>query len=312
MDVELERYELFEQRRYDFALSRREFFGVAGVGLLFTATHTAALAQSSANSVAARLYIAADGRITVMTGKVEVGQGSRTQITQAAAEELQVPVDQIRLIMADTDLTPDDGGTAGSRTTPSTVPAVRRAAAAARQILLEMARERGTTLSYAELVQLPGAAMRFQEAIPADVSLTPTRDWKVLGTPVPHPGGREIVTGAHRYASDIVRPNMLYGRVLRPPSYGATLAEIDLSPARDAGRGCGARWRFHRVRRTGVAPRGAGGGCDRQNRVLEPAAPPFQQGSVCLPPSKRAARGSGARPRARFARRGPLRRDEGS
>ena len=233
MDVEVERYELFEHRRYDFALSRREFFGVAGAGLLFTATQAAAFAQAPANSVAARLHIAADGRITVMTGKVEVGQGSRTQITQAAAEELQVPADQITLIMADTDLTPDDGGTAGSRTTPSTVPAVRKSAAAARQILLELARERGTTLSYAELAQSSGAAMRFQEAIPADISLTPTRDWKVLGTPVPHPGGREIVTGAHRYPSDIARPNMLYGKVLRPPSDGATLTEIDLSPARE-------------------------------------------------------------------------------
>ena len=250
--VELERYELFEPRQYHFELNRRDFFSVTGAGLLFTATHTSGLAQTPAGSVAARLHIAEDGGITVMTGKVEVGQGSRTQLAQAAAEELKVPVDRITLIMADTALTPDDGGTAGSRTTPSTVPAVRHAAAAAREILLEMARERwgaagaslgakdgvvtdpstGRSLSYAELARSPEVAKRFQQTIPPEVSVTQARDWKVLGTPVQRRNSRDVVTGSHRYPSDIVRPNMLFGKVLRPPSYGATLTGIDLPPGR--------------------------------------------------------------------------------
>ncbi|MGB2823712.1 MAG: molybdopterin cofactor-binding domain-containing protein, partial [Phycisphaerae bacterium] len=113
-----------------------------GAGLLITTTGGVAAGQrrsrgsSGARTVAARLHIGQDGAITVMTGKVEVGQGSRAQLTQAAAEELRVPVERVRLIMADTALVPDDGITAGSRTTPSTVPAVRRGAATARRLLV--------------------------------------------------------------------------------------------------------------------------------------------------------------------------------
>ena len=77
-----------------------------------------------------------------MTGKVEGGQGARTEITQAAAEELRVAADRIRLLMADTNLVPDDGITAGSRTTPSTIPAVRNGCSAARNVLLELAADK--------------------------------------------------------------------------------------------------------------------------------------------------------------------------
>ena len=71
-----------------------------------------------------------------------MGQGARAELTQAAAEELRVAPAQVRLIMADTSLVPDDGSTAGSGTTPRTVPAVRQAAAAARQLLVELAAKR--------------------------------------------------------------------------------------------------------------------------------------------------------------------------
>src|SRR5439155_19479737 len=90
----------------------------------------------------ARIHIAKDGAITVMTGKVEGGQGARAEITQAAAEELRVAPDKVRLLMADTDLVPDDGMTAGSRSTPSTLPAVRQGCAAARGLLIELAAQR--------------------------------------------------------------------------------------------------------------------------------------------------------------------------
>jgi CO/xanthine dehydrogenase Mo-binding subunit len=250
---EPERYELNEAPSYQFDLSRREFLGVAGAGLLIMARHQVATAQnrSERESISARLHIAKDGRITVLTSKVEVGQGSRTQLAQAAAEELRVPIDRIILVMADTALVPDDGGTAGSRTTPSTVPAVRKAAAAAREILVELARQHwavegrdlkvqdgtivhrgsGQTLNYGELARSLDLAKSFEQHVAPDVSVTPANLWEVLGTSVRNANGRDIVTGAHRYPSDIVRPNMLYGKVLRPISYRATLAEIDLSPA---------------------------------------------------------------------------------
>jgi len=115
-----------------------------GAGLLITVTEGISFAQRRSRGgrsipIAARVHINSDGTITVMTGKVEEGQGSRAELTQAAAEELRVNADKIRLVMSDSDLTPDDGRTAGSRTTPSTVPAVRQGAATARELLTRLA-----------------------------------------------------------------------------------------------------------------------------------------------------------------------------
>ena len=249
---EPERYELDEGRRYFFDLSRRGFLGVTGAGLLILANHqdTEAQMRTERDSIAARLHISKDGKITLMTSKVEVGQGSRTQLAQAAAEELRVSVDQIELVMADTAQGPDDGGTAGSRTTPSTVPAVRKGAAAAREILIKLARQQwgvegdlivdggkisdpatGRTLTYGELAGLTDLPKSFEQAVPADVKIYPVDQWTVLGTSPQKANARSIVTGSHRYPSDVARPNMLYGKVLRPPSYGAVLTDVDLSAA---------------------------------------------------------------------------------
>src|SRR5262249_41711334 len=88
------------------------------------------------------------------------------------------------------------------------------------------------TLTYADLAGNPEAVKRFDEAIPADVTVTPVNEWKVIGTSVSRANGRDIVTGKQRYPSDIPRPGMLYGRVLRPPSYGAKLVSVELGPAK--------------------------------------------------------------------------------
>ena len=93
-------------------------------------------------NVAARLHIDRDGAVTVMTSKVEAGQGSRAELTQAAAEELRLDPARITLIMADTALVPDDGMTAGSGSTPRTVPSIRSGAAAARELLVNLAAQR--------------------------------------------------------------------------------------------------------------------------------------------------------------------------
>jgi isoquinoline 1-oxidoreductase subunit beta len=240
--------------------SRRGFVQLLGAGLLISAGAEAALGQrrgsawgrGGTTTVAARLHIDHDGLITVMTGKVEAGQGSRAEITQAAAEELRVAAGRLRLIMADTDLTPDDGITAGSRTTPATIPAVRKAAAAARGLLLDLAGQRWKldraaleardgavvhtetrrTITYAELARANDLGKAFSRAVPADVAVTPVSEWKVMGTSLPRPNRRDIVTGTHRFPSDIVRPGMLYGKILRPVSFGATLAALDLAPAK--------------------------------------------------------------------------------
>jgi CO/xanthine dehydrogenase Mo-binding subunit len=256
--------ETYESRLSDFIeetnrenkISRRTFIQILGTGLLITVTDGISLGQRRGRSgqsisVAARLHLNTDGSITVLTGKVEEGQGSRTELMQAAAEELRVPIGKIQLVMADTALVPDDGITAGSRTTPINVPAVRRGAATARELLTQLAAkqwkvgsdildvENGTitnpttkqTISYADMAKSKDVTEIFKQTIRSDVDLTRLSDWKTLGRSVPRPNLKDIVTAGHRYPSDIVRPNMLFGKVLRPPSYGATLESIDLSPA---------------------------------------------------------------------------------
>jgi len=255
--LEPQRSEPVEEPSSEIKLSRRTFVQMLGAGLLITVTDGVSLGQRRSRggrsiTVAARLHLNRDGTITVMTGKVEEGQGPRAQLTQAAAEELRVAADQIHLVMADTALVPDDGRTAGSRTTPSTVPAVRRGAATARELLRRLAAEQWKvdrsalnvkngiitnrttkqTITYADLAKSKDVAEAFKQSIPSDVTLIPVSQWQVLGNSVPRPNSRDIVTGAHHYPSDIVRPNMLYGKILRPPSYGATLTSIDISEAK--------------------------------------------------------------------------------
>src|SRR5690348_7035191 len=137
--------ESIEQVAYDFGLDRRSFVQFLGAGLMVAVSATPALAQrrgrsggGGARNVAARVHIGQDGTITVLTGKVEAGQGARAELSQAAAEELRVPITRIQLIMADTSLVPDDGITAGSRSTPASVPAIRQGAAAARELLIDL------------------------------------------------------------------------------------------------------------------------------------------------------------------------------
>ncbi|HEV8606783.1 MAG TPA: molybdopterin cofactor-binding domain-containing protein [Tepidisphaeraceae bacterium] len=264
----LEYDEPVDRVKFDFVPTRREFVQVLGAGLLLTVCLSSTDAQTPPGGqrrgggggrgggrptpLAARLHIAKDGTITVLTGKVECGQGARAEITQAAAEELRVPAGRVILVMADTALVPNDGITAGSGSTPRTLPAIRQAAAAARNMLVELAskkfgakpdefdvndgkvihKESKREQSYADLAAAEDAAKLFAEAVPANVTVTPIKEWKVMGKPMSRPNGHDIVTGAHHYPSDISRPGMLHGKVLRPPSYGAKATNIDLASAK--------------------------------------------------------------------------------
>jgi isoquinoline 1-oxidoreductase len=260
LDIDYE--ELLDPVEYRFGLKRRAFVQILGTGLLIAAS-VPTLAQqrrgrgggfggSGAKNIGARVHLGKDGSITVLTGKVEGGQGARAELTQAAAEELRVPASSVQLVMADTALVPDDGMTAGSGSTPRTVPAIRQGAAAARQLLVDFAAKKWSvepgscevrdgkvlhkssqrSLSYADLANDEETAKLLEQAIPSEVSITSVKEWKVLGTPVSRPNRRDIVTGAHKYPSDTSRPGMLYGKVLRAPSYGAKLTSIDLGPAK--------------------------------------------------------------------------------
>jgi CO/xanthine dehydrogenase Mo-binding subunit len=252
--------EPIERVPYDFGLNRRSFVQWISTGLLIVANASPALAQRReggrgqrrAANLGARIHLAKDGTITVFTGKVEGGQGARAELTLAAAEELRVPPESLHLVMADTALVPDDGITAGSRSTPSTVPAIRQASATARELLIRFAADawkidshsievrdgkareisNGRSLGYGDLAANDEALKRFAESAPSESGLTDVEHWKKLGTPLPRPNGREIVTGQHKYPSDIERPGMVYGKILRAPSYGAKLISIDLGPAK--------------------------------------------------------------------------------
>ena len=251
--------EMSDPVQFDFAMNRRCFLEVLGAGLLITA-RIPALAQNRGGrsargespNIAARIHIAESGKITVLTGKVEMGQGARAELSQVAAEELRAPFTQIELIMGDTALVPDDGITAGSRTTPSTVPAIRNAAAAARNLLLDLAAKKWSverdslkvvdgvitdasgvkTLSYGELAKSGEIEEAFKQGIPSDLKVTPVDQWRVMGTSAPRSNSRDLVTGTHKYPSDYTRPGMWYGGILRAPSYGAKLLSVDLGPAR--------------------------------------------------------------------------------
>ena len=185
--------------------------------------------------------------MTASTGKVEVGQNARTSLTMAVADELKLPVDSVHMVMGDTDHVPFDMGTFGSRTTPTMVPQMRRAAAAARGLLLGLAAEHwsvdkgsletaggkvthpatGRSLGFGELTK----GRRLVETIGDDTRTMPPDQWKVAGQSVPKIDGRSFVTGRHKYASDVDRPGMLRGKILRPPSFGARLASLDSSRA---------------------------------------------------------------------------------
>ena len=248
-----------DDKPYWFRLDRRDFLKLFCGGLLVCLADLPILSQESGRTfgshelpkdIAAWLYIAADGLVTVFTGKVEVGQNIRTSLAQQVSEELRVPFDTITMVMGDTDLVPWDAGTFGSRTTPTMGPQLRTMAAAARQALIEMAAARWNvdpatltaadakvtgpqkggavrSLTYGELTR----GEKLLKTVSSKIALTPASDWKIAGTAVPKVNGRDFVTGKHKYPSDIVRPGMMFGKVLRPQGFNATLVSLDSSEA---------------------------------------------------------------------------------
>ena len=235
---------------------RREFLKSLGAGILVALAPGSAWAQESGrgggghelpNDLSAWIHIGADGAVQVFTGKVEVGQNIRTSLAQLVAEELRVPFDSVSMIMGDTDLVPWDMGTFGSRSTPTMGPQLRKMAAAARQLLLEKAAQawhvdagaltaadgkiadaaHARSISYAELTR----GEKLVKVVSAGETLTPAADWKIAGTPTRKAGGRAFVTGAHKFPSDIARPGMFFGAMVRPDGFNAALISADTSAA---------------------------------------------------------------------------------
>jgi isoquinoline 1-oxidoreductase len=248
---ETERYELYPE----FELDRRDFFRIVGGGLVvaFFLGEGAAQARQRPGreplpkEIGAWIHVGEDSAITVFTGKVEIGQNIRTSLAQVVAEELRVAPGRIRMVMADTQRTPFDGGTAGSQTTPMMASQLRRVAAAAREVLLDLAAEQGRvpretlTIAFGKVVSpRPGPTFDFgqltkgkklMKVIGDKEPTTPAEKWTVAGTSAPKADGRAFVTGKHEYASDIKRPGMVFGKVLRPPSFKAELVSVNTQDA---------------------------------------------------------------------------------
>ncbi|UCI10275.1 xanthine dehydrogenase family protein molybdopterin-binding subunit [Mesorhizobium sp. B1-1-8] len=192
-------------------------------------------------SLDAWIRIDADGSITVFTGKAELGQGTKTSLRQIAAEELEVEPAAIKLITADTALTPDEGYTAGSQTIQNSGTAIRYASAQVRQILAAKASEKlgvpadqlkasggrigapgGKSVGYGELV---AADFLHVDAAP-DTRLKTPQTYHAIGKPFARVDIPAKVTGGEAYVQDMRPPGMVHARVVRPPSYGAKLIDF--------------------------------------------------------------------------------------
>ena len=186
------------------------------------------------------------GTVTVFTGKVEIGQGIQTVIAQIAAEELDVAMERMRVILADTLLSPDEGYTAGSMSTQVSGSAVRQAAAEARYIMVGQAAaqldapidrlrvedgtiydaDTGAKISYWELM----AGKRFAQQATGRIQPKPHTAYTIVGRPVPRLDIPAKIAGEPVYVDDMDLPGMVHGRVVRPPSYDARLADVDAGP----------------------------------------------------------------------------------
>jgi nicotinate dehydrogenase subunit B len=185
------------------------------------------------------VHVGADGSVTAFTGKVEAGQGTRTALGLLVAEELAMPPASVRVVMGQTDVSPFDWGTFGSRSMPFAAPPLRAAAAAAREALRAAAAEKfgipaghltvadgivagpdgAPSIGYGELL----TGVRRVEKVPAGTPVTPPPAWRAAGHAARAVGGGNVVTGAKRFPADLRMDGMLHGCVLRAPAFGATL-----------------------------------------------------------------------------------------
>lgn len=239
--------------------SRREFIKLLGGGIVIVVLGDFGVAQDASRERGARgslpsdfnafLRIGENGRVTCFTGKIEMGQGTMTSLPQMLAEELEVPLDSVDIVMGDTALCPWDGGTFGSLSTRGFGPALRAAAAEAKEVLLELAAEslkvpqaqllakdgmiidrqnRGRRIAYGQLTK----GQEIERHLTAKPVLKDPSEFKVIGKEQVHRDAREKVTGKAQFAGDIRVPGMLYAKVLKPPAHGAKLKTVDTEPCK--------------------------------------------------------------------------------
>jgi nicotinate dehydrogenase subunit B len=243
----------------DARLSRRDFLKSSGamgalvVGFSVGESHAQVLGGPAAGSPAPNqldswIAIAADGSVTAYSGKEELGQGISVAQAQLVAEELSIPFNRVRLIYCDTGVTPDQAHTSGSQSHPTNFNHgnLAQAGATARETLLRLASERlgvppdqltaangviavrnnaAKKVSYGELV----GGKKFNLTVDSKAKRKDPREWTVLGKPVQQPDLPAIVTGQFEFVHNVRVPDMLHGRVVRPPAVGATVVSVDES-----------------------------------------------------------------------------------
>jgi nicotinate dehydrogenase subunit B len=238
-------------------VNRREFAaGLGAIVVAFSLDPKLALAQEpprlpgslqTNRKLDGWIRIGADGTATVFTGKIELGQGILTALAQIAAEELDLPLDRIKMISGDTGRTPNEGQTAGSQSVENSGTALRMAGAEVRAILVGLAAERlavtadqltvaegviaapdGRKVGYGEL----SAGVDLNREATAKTAPKPPASHKIVGKSIARFDIPAKVTGGAAFVQDMRMPGMLHGRVVRPPRYGSTLESVDDAPVK--------------------------------------------------------------------------------
>ncbi|PYS00264.1 MAG: xanthine dehydrogenase family protein molybdopterin-binding subunit [Acidobacteria bacterium] len=232
-------------------ISRRTFLKTSGALVVtFSLAPESVFSQrldgASSNQVDGWLSVNADGSVTAFTGKCELGHGLYTAQTQLVAEELSVPVNRVKLIQCDTEITPDQGTTSGAQSHPTNFNhgSLALACATAREALTRLAATRlglpadrlgvkdgvisaktdpSQKVSYGELI----GGKKFNLTLDTRAKRKPAAEWTILGTPVPRIEIPAMATGEFEYVHNVRVPAMLYGQVVRPPAVGSTLVSVD-------------------------------------------------------------------------------------
>lgn len=184
------------------------------------------------------LEILDTGQVRIFTGKLELGQGIRTAIAQVAAEELDLDMQQVEVVLADTSRTPNEGYTSGSASVENSAMSVRYASAYARRKLLELAAEKwnvpidqlhmnngiitgpgNRSISFADLLQ----GRQLSDEVKLPVTLKSKEQYRWVGKPVLRDDIGRMVRGEPVYVQDLRFPGMVHARMVRPPAYGAQL-----------------------------------------------------------------------------------------
>jgi nicotinate dehydrogenase subunit B len=238
-------------------MKRRSFVQLLGGGIfvffqswsvfdLFGRTSTQA--RSLAEDYNSFLLIAEDGTVTCYTGKIEMGQGIITSLAQMMADELNVPLEKVKMVMGDTELCPYDQGTWGSLSTRAFGPNMRAAAAEARGVLMELAAAKlgvpasqlevkdgiitdtqnpANSVSYAQLTK----GKKIEKYLDIKPDVEAYTKFTYVGKSYNHSDAVLKVTGGAKYTGDLKIPGMVFARILRPPSHGAKLTSVDLKGA---------------------------------------------------------------------------------